>query len=243
MPQLLVVNPNTSRTMTERIASTAESVAGPDTEIDTIRPERGPESLESFYEYHLAAVAVLEVVQERATEYDGVVLACYGDPGLYPLKEVLDVPVIGVAEASMATATMLGHRFSILVALKRAVPMMENLVQWYGLSDRLASVESTGLSVLELEEDEEHTLSVLTEVGERAAETGAEVFILGCSGMSGYESDLTGRLDAPVIDPVANAVTTVERLITQGLSQSGRGLWSAPPAKEIRGNLPGDSFG
>lgn len=243
MTRLLVVNPNTSRAMTEGIAATAEAVASPETEVDTVRPDRGPESLESFYEYHLAAVAMLEAVEERADAYDAVVVACYGDPGLYPLKEVLDVPVVGVAEASMATATMLGHRFSILVALDRAVPMMENLVQWYGLSDRLASVEPTGLSVLELEEDEAHTLSVLADVGERAAERGAEVFILGCSGMSGYEEDLRDRLEAPVVDPVANAVTTAESLVAQGLSQSGRGLWASPPDKEIQGDLPGDSFG
>lgn len=240
MPDILVVNPNTSRSMTEGIAETAASVVGPDTAVDAIRPERGPESLESYYEYHLAAVAVLEAVEQRAADYDGVVVACYGDPGLYPLKEVLDVPVVGVAEASMATATLLGHEFSILVALDRAVPMMENLARWYGLDDRLASVEPTGLSVLDLEEDEEHTLSVLTEVGERALDRGAEVFVLGCSGMSGYERALRDRLGAPVVDPVADAVTKLEGLIAQGLTQSKAGLWASPPPKEMRGDLPGD---
>lgn len=229
--------------MTEGIAETARSVSGHDTAIDTVRPDRGPESLESFYEYHLAAAAVLETVEERADTYDGVVLACYGDPGLYPLKEVLDVPVVGVAETSMATATLLGHQFSILVARDRAVAMMENLARWYGLNDRLSSVEPTGLSVLDLEEDEAHTLSVLTEVGERALACGTEVFILGCSGMSGYEEELHKRLNAPVIDPVADAVTTIEGLVTQGLSQSTVGLWAPPPAKEVRGDIPGDGFG
>ena len=243
MPRILVVNPNTSVSMTSGIAETARAVADPGTEVETIRPERGPESLESFYEYHLATVAVLEAVEPRAAEYDGVVVACYGDPGLYPLKEVLDVPVVGVAEASMATATLLGHGFSVLVALDRAVPMMENLARWYGLDDRLVSVEPTGLSVLELEEDEEYTLSVLAEVGEQALEKGAEVFVLGCSGMSGYEDALADQLDAPVIDPVADAVVTAEGLVRQGLTQSKRGLWASPPAKAMRGELPGDGFG
>lgn len=243
MARILVVNPNTSQAMTEGIAETATAVAGPDTEVDVIRPDRGPESLESFYEYHLAAVAVLEAVEDRADEYDGVVVACYGDPGLYPLKEVLDVPVVGVAEASMATATLLGHAFAILVARDRAVPMMENLARWYGLGDRLASVEATGLSVLDLKEDEAHTRSVLAAVGEDALDRGAEVFILGCSGMSGYEDDLSATLDAPVIDPVADAVTTAEALVRQGLTQSPAGLWAPPPQKEIRGDMPGDGFG
>jgi len=243
MPRILIVNPNTSRAMTDGIAETATAIAASDTEVDVIRPNRGPKSLESFYEYHLAAVAVLEAIEDRADEYDGVVLACYGDPGLYPLKEALDVPVVGVAEASMATATLLGHQFSILVALERAVPMMENLARWYGLDDRLASVEPTGLSVLDLETDEERTLSELAEVGQRALDRGAEVLVLGCSGMSGYENQLTDRVDVPVIDPVADAVTTLEGLLAQGLTQSKAGLWSSPPAKEMRGELPGDGFG
>lgn len=243
MPRILVVNPNTSDGMTEGIAATAAAIAGPETEVVTISPDRGPESLESFYEYHLAAVSMLEAVEDHVADIDGVVVACYGDPGLYPLKEVLDVPVVGVAEVSMATATLLGHAYSILVALDRAVPMMENLARWYGLDGRLASVEPTGLTVLELKEDEAHTLSVLTEVGERALEAGAEVMILGCSGMSGYEESLTIRLGVPVIDPVADAVRTVESLLAQGLRQSKAGLWQTPPTKRIRGELPGDGFG
>jgi allantoin racemase len=242
MAHVLVVNPNTSAEMTAQIAATAKRVAHDDTEITAIRPERGPESLESFYEYHLAAVAMLEAIEPRRDEIDGVVVACYGDPGLYPLKEVLDVPVVGVAESSMATATLLGHRFAILVALDRAVPMMENLAGWYGLSDRLASVEPTGLSVLELEENEERTLDELTAAGRRAMEAGAEVVLLGCSGMSGYEDDLSDRLGVPVVNPVADAVTRVEGLIEQGLAQSHAGLWGTPPEKPKRGSMPGDNY-
>lgn len=242
MARVLVVNPNTSGEMTARIQETADAVARDDTEITAIRPDRGPESLESFYEYHLAAVAMLEAVEPFRDEVDGVVVACYGDPGLYPLKEVLDVPVVGVAESSMATATLLGHRFSILVALDRAVPMMENLAGWYGLSDRLAGVQPTGLSVLELEEDEERTLEALTEAGERAMDAGAEVLLLGCSGMSGYEDALSDRLAIPVVNPVADAVTTIEGLVAQGLAQSGAGLWATPPDKTTRGSLPGDGY-
>jgi len=240
---VLVVNPNTSAEMTERIGETASRVARPDTEVVTDRSDRGPESLESFYEYHLAAVAMLDTVEEYRETADGVVVACYGDPGLYPLKEVFDGPVVGVAEASMATATLLGHRFSVLVALDRAVPMMENLAGWYGLDRRLGSVEATGLSVLELEADPETTMDELVAAGERAIAAGAEVLIFGCSGMSGYEDALRSELGVPVLDPVANAVTTAESLVLQGLVQNRTGLWGEPPKKDVRGELPGDGFG
>jgi len=243
MPRILVVNPNTSATMTEQIEATASAVAGPETKITAVCPPNGPESLESYYEYHLAAVATLELVSEVADDVDGVVLACYGDPGLYPLKEVLDIPVVGVAEASMATATMVGHRFSILVALDRAVAMMENLAQWYGLAERLASVEPTGLSVLDLETDPATTMETLVKAGRRAVDRqSAEVLLLGCSGMCGYKTELEQTVDVPVINPVAAAVTAVEGMIAQDLVQSHSGLWARPPEKELRGELTGDGF-
>ena len=68
------------------------------------------------------------------------------------------------------------------------------------------------------------------------------MFVLGCSGMSGYESALETRVGAPVIDPVANAVVTAEGLVRQGLAQSKRGLWARPPEKSTRGTLPGDDW-
>lgn len=86
MSHMLIINPNTSVTMTEQIEATVSAVAGPDTEIPAVCPSDGPESLESYYEYHLTAVATLKLVSELAYDVDSVVLACYGDPGLYPLK-------------------------------------------------------------------------------------------------------------------------------------------------------------
>lgn len=242
MPRILVINPNTSTEMTARIEATAERVAREKTSITAIHPDRGPVSLESFYEYHLAAVAVLAAVEEHQDDVDGVVVACYGDPGLYPLKEVLDVPVVGVAEGSMAVATLLGHRFAILVARNRAVPMMECLVQEYGFANRLATVQPTGLSVLDLEKDRDRTLTELVAAGESAMAEGAEALLLGCAGLSGYESRLAKRLGIPVVDPVANAVATVEGLIEQDLTQSSSGLWATPSEKERKGTLPGDGY-
>ncbi|ODR83363.1 hypothetical protein BG842_24905 [Haladaptatus sp. W1] len=240
MNTILVLNPNTSEAMTEDIAKSAEQAASPQTETIVTNPDIGPESLESYYEYHLAAIAMLETIADYRGEVDGVVIACYGDPGLYPLKEVFDVPVVGVAEASLATATLLGHRFSILVALPRAIPMMENMVHWYGLSNRLASVESTNLSVLELEEDKDETVDALSRAGERAKDAGAEVLILGCSGMAGLQKRVAERTAVPVIDPVENAVKMVGLLAEQGLVQSEAGLYQTPPKKDIRGDMPGD---
>ena len=142
MKRLLIVNPNTSAEMTEDIRATVMAVKSPWAEVDVRRPGFGPRSLESFHDYSLAAFAMLREFGGQEEAYDGALICCFGDPGLYALKEHMRCPVLGIAEASMSLALLLGQRFSILAASEKAVPMMRDMVGQYGLTSRLASVEA-----------------------------------------------------------------------------------------------------
>ena len=151
--RILVVNPNTSEEMTNDIGQAARRYARADTEIETVCPDWGPRSIEGHYEDYVAAVATLEVVRERAAEFDGVVIACFGDPGLPAAREVSPVPVVGIAEAAMLTACTVAHRFSIVTVLPRVKPFLEDVVRYHGLDSRCASIRTTPLSVLDCERD------------------------------------------------------------------------------------------
>lgn len=227
--KILIINPNTSRQMTEEIRKTAEAVKNPDTELIVTCPEKGPESLESYYEESIATVEFLKIIENMRGKIDAVVLACYGDPGLYAMKELLKVPAIGIAEASMVTATLLGQKFSILVALGKSVSMMENLVMKYGFKERLASIRSVEMPVLDLEARPEETVKRLEAVGKRAIKDGAETIILGCAGLTGFDIKLQEKLGVPVIDPVKAGVKLAETLSSLGLTVSKTGLYSYPP--------------
>src|SRR5581483_11658304 len=151
--RLLVINPNTTEEMTRDIGEAARRYARPGTEIDAVSPEWGPRSIEGHYEEAVAALAALEVVRERAADYDGVVIACYGDPGLAAARELSPVPVVGIAEAAMLTACTVAHRFSVVTVLPRAKPLISDTVALHGLRDRCASVRTTPLTVLDCERD------------------------------------------------------------------------------------------
>lgn len=97
--RILVINPNTSEEMTRDIGAEARRYARPGTEIEAISAAWGPRSIEGHYEEQLGAVATLEVLREQVSGFDGVVIACYGDPGLFAAREVSPVPVVGIAEA------------------------------------------------------------------------------------------------------------------------------------------------
>ena len=223
--------------MTKAIEEIAKSHARSDVEVIAVNPERGPVSIESYYDEHLSAPGVLEEVKKGIKQgVDGIIIACFGDPALYACREVADVPVVGIAEASMLMACTLGHRFTVLTILERFKPLMEEVVKKYGLWERCASIRSSGLAVLEIEKDRKKTIETLTKVGRKAIEEDkAEVLCLGCAGMAGFDKELEKALKIPVIDPVVAALMIVVSLVDYGKKTSKAFTFQYPEKKEIRG--------
>jgi allantoin racemase len=223
--------------MTREIEKAGKKYARSDTELVVVSPERGPVSVESMYDEALSQLGVLEEVKKGMAEgCDGFVIACFGDPALYAARELAEVPVLGIAEAAMLMACMLGHKFSILTVLQRCVPTMEELVIRYGLERRCASVRASNMSVLELEEDSRRTEEVLTELGRKAMEKdGAEVLLLGCAGMAGVDRQLESQLGIPVIDGTVAAVKFLEALYDYGKKTSKFRTFQYPEPKLMKG--------
>ena len=233
MPKALVLNPNTSREMTAEIRETATRVFQDPWACEVLAALAGPESLESWTDYHLASVCVLPLVEEHRGKADGIVLACFGDPGLYLLKEYCDVPVIGIAEASMSLAILLGAKFGILAGMRRAVELMDSMVRTYGLEARYAGTESLEMRVLDFEKKREKTLDRLEKTSLKLRERGAEVLLLGCAGLTGFVDDLQKKVDMPVIDPVEAGCQMLKTIHASGLNTSHIGLFSSPPPQRM----------
>ena len=232
--RILVINPNTSEEMTSDIGEAARRYARPGTEIETVCPEWGPRSIEGHYEDYVAAVAALEVVRERAADFDGVVIACYGDPGLAAAREISPVPVVGIAEASMLTACTVAHRFSIVTVLPRIKPLLEDMVRYHGLEARCASIRTTPLSVLDCERDPAAAGREIIKASRLAiAEDGAEAICLGCAGMGPLDKLVQAELGIPVLDGTACAVKLLEGIVDYGLSTSRVAAYRQPEPKEF----------
>ncbi|HVO21983.1 MAG TPA: aspartate/glutamate racemase family protein [Anaeromyxobacter sp.] len=232
MPSALVVNPNTSPAMTEEIREIAERVFTPPWNCTVVCAPGGPESLESWRDYALAAVATMPLLEEHRSA-DGVVLACFGDPGLPALKEVAEVPVVGIAEAALSQALLLGGRLGILAGMSRAVPLMDALVRDYGLGERYAGTESLELRVLQLGADRAATLQALTAAAGRLARRGADVLVLGCAGLGPFRAELAGAVPLAVIDPVDAGCRALRALVEAGLSTGRAGLYARPPPQRM----------
>ena len=236
--RILVVNVNTTESMTETIGQTARAVAAPGTEIVALTPPFGAESVEGNYESYLAAIAVMEAVRRYPDPFDAVIQAGYGEHGREGLQELLEVPVVDITEAAASTAQFLGHKYSVVTTLDRAVPLIEDRLKLAGLADRCASVRASGVAVLDLEADPGLAVrAIVAEAALAVSEDRAEVICLGCGGMAGLTEQVEARTGVPVVDGVAAAVTIAESLVRLGLRTSKVRTY-APPGPKAFLNWP-----
>ena len=234
--RILVVNVNTTASMTAAIATSARRYARADTEILATEPTWGPDSVDTFMEGYLSAAAVVERVATFDEPFDAVVLAGFGEPGREGLRELVDVPVLDVTDSAVAFACQLGYRYSVVTTLARSIPSIEQNLRNAGVLDRCASIRATDLEVLELEQDEQRTRERLIEESRKAIEDDrAEVICLGCAGMAGVDKELEQALGVPVIDGVVAAVKLAEGLYDYGLKTSKIGTFATPKAKHVQG--------
>lgn len=231
MTRIAVVNCNTTESMTETAAARARLAVHPGTEIVAITPSWGVESAEGWFDSFISAAAVLHTLQNLPDDIDGVVMAGFGEHGREGARELLDIPVVDITEASAHLAMTLGRRYGVVTTVRRAVGQIEDSLTTAGLIGHCAAIEDTGLGVLELEEDAFATAEAFVAAGERAIARGAEVICLGCAGMAGLEEHVRDRLPVPVIDGVAAAAALVETLVRQGLRTSKIDSYARPLAK------------
>jgi allantoin racemase len=214
------------------------------TEVSIVGVDWGPASIETYRDEALAVPDILnKIVAAEEEGVDAVILNCMADPGLFAARELVCIPVVGPAQASMHLAAMLGHRFSVVTIFDQDVPSVEDLVARYGLSKRLASVRGINIPVLDLHDNPERTLQAVVGAAERAVrEDGAHVIVPGCTGLGGLAPRIQAGLEergclVPVLDPPSVAVKTAEMLVDLGQSHSKR-TFPNPPIKKIRWPVP-----
>jgi allantoin racemase len=235
--KLLVINPNTSEGMTAGIARSARAVAAAGTQIIAVHPTFGPLSIEGHYDEAFAAAGVAQQVRlAQAQSPDGIVIACFGDPGLEAAREATRAPVLGIAEAAFHAASMLATGFSIVTTMTRTCIIAERLVQRYGFEHQCRGVHGTDIAVLDLEDGGEPVMQQIEEVARMAlSKDRSGAVVLGCAGMSGLCQALSDRLGVPVIDGVSVAVKFAEALAALRLGTSKQGDYATPLPKTYTG--------
>jgi allantoin racemase len=235
-----VINPNTTESMTALIEASARAVAGPGTTVDAVNPSMGPASIESHYDEALAVPGLLaEIAAGERRGVDGYVVACFGDPGLDAAREIAAGPVVGIAEAAMHAATLLGRGFSVVTTLARTRGRALDLAERYAPSGACKGVYACDIPVLDLERDPASFKRVVDLARAALENDGSDVIVLGCAGMADLCAAATAELGVPVVDGVAAATVLVQSLVTLGLRTAKRNEYAFPPVKPYAGLLNG----
>ncbi|WP_027487402.1 aspartate/glutamate racemase family protein [Allorhizobium undicola] len=238
--KILLINPNTTESMTRTAASAAKAVASPGTEIIARTSRMGPVSIEGYYDEALAVPGLLmELAEGEKAGADAAIIACFDDTGLDAARALASIPVIGICEAAVAITGFIAQRFTIVTTMERSRLPLEHLVRRYGAQER-CKVRAADIPVLSLEDPASNAHARLqAEISLALEQDRAEAIILGCAGMADLTRQLRVEFGVPVIDGVAAAVRQAEALVSLGLSTAKGNAYARPVEKDYRGELAG----
>lgn len=213
--RIVVINPNSTVSMTEKAATAARNAA-PGAVIDGITCHRSPPAIQGPEDDAICRPFVLaEVDRAAATGADAVIIACFDDPALDSARAQVSIPVLGIGEAGFHAAMMLGGRFSVVTTLPVAIPILEENLRRYGLAPACVRVRAAGIRVLDLEDETSDAVAkVSAEIGRAKAEDGVGAIVLGCAGMADLAARMEARHGLKVIDGVGAAAAFAAALVT-----------------------------
>ncbi|EXJ60860.1 hypothetical protein A1O7_05013 [Cladophialophora yegresii CBS 114405] len=251
--QILLINPNSSRSMTETMLHSLRPNLPPNVELTGYTaPYPAPTAIESTTDAIMSTEAVLRDLAKHAApngetvqNYDGLLVACFSKhPLIDALRESYDVPVIGIMEASVYVARMLGGRFGIVATAQRSRIKQDDDIAAYGMTHFYVGSEATHLGVLELESrPKEEVAKRVAHCARALVMKGADTILLGCAGMTEMMRaakdavrDEDGRRTVNVVDSVEAGVMVMNSLIGMGIPTSKKGLYKGEKeARRTRG--------
>ena len=226
---ILILNPNTSKLVTQKINDIIKRIARKDVNAVVTQIEAGPESLESYFDEIQAGPYIIKSVTGAQDKFDSVLLAAFCDPCIEALKEISSIPIFVMEEVVFSSALLLGNKFGILTEKKHKEAVKVQHVRKMGLLSRFASVKALDMGVVEIAENPERAKERSIAIAkEMVYNDGAEVIILGCASMTGYSEELANEIGVPFLDPVITSYKIVEGLTDGGLCHSKKGLFSKP---------------
>ena len=211
--RLLLANPNTTAAVTAHIAAAARSIAAPGTEIMDVTGPFGAAVIATRADIAVGEHASVTMLGQHAPGCDAAIIGASLDSGMRAAREMLPIPVIGITEAALHAACLMGTRFGVITLSAHSATITEELIRAYGLATRLAGLqwlESTALDLLAAPDDAVPGLA--RAAGVLVRQHRAEVVVLIGAVMAGMPARLQPHVAVPVIEGVTCAVPFAEAL-------------------------------
>ncbi len=237
--RILLLNPNTTAAVTERIAAAARAVAAPGTEIVPATAPRGLPYIANRAEAVLGGAIALEMLAEHHGAVDAAVIAAFGDPALGGARELFDIPIVGMTEAGLLTACMLGRRYAIVTFSAGLISWYRECVEWHGLDGRCAAIRALDAGFASVADvQDEHRARLVALANRTIEEDGADVVVFSGAPLSGLAAQVRDQIAVPVVDCAAAALKQAEALAALEPRKATAGAFRRPPAKPSAGLSP-----
>ena len=192
-------------------AQIRDAVSAVDDDVVVITSTGGPPAIESDDDVFAAVAPMIELVEDK--EAAAYVVACFSDPGLEYLRRVAGAPAFGIAESAVRAAMEQGKRVGIISSVADSLPRHARYWEELGVGDRVVADVALGLGVLELDTPEAYEAALA--VGRSLLAAGADVIVLGCTGMTHMEARLRDELGVAVIEPCRAAVEIARQTLEE----------------------------
>jgi len=237
--RLLLLNPNMTDDVTTRMVEAGQAVASAGTQIIPATASRGMPYISTRAEALIGGGIALEMLAAHTGQVDAAIIAAFGDPGLPAARELFDFPIIGVSEAAMLTACMLGKRFAVVTFSSSLVSWYRDCIELNGMGDRCAGIHSLELSFAQVTDEEQANSDALVDFAEKVVrDANADVLIFGGAPLAGMARRERERIPVPVVDPVSAAVKQAEALVALAPRKALYGSYRRPAAKPTVGLDP-----
>ena len=238
--RILLINPNTSEFVTAAVTAEAKRAAAADTEIQSVTGAMGPPIISCRSENAIGTHTAMELAADHVAGCDAIVLAVSFDSALAELRELLEVPVVGMTEAAMLTACMVGGRFALLSFGDRAMPLYEQLAYSYGLQERFAGAFALRQLTPDELRDPRVLIPLIKEEAARAiADTEAEAIVLAGAVFAGLAHELRDQIPVPVVDGISCGIPMAEMLVRLSLAKPTTGSYRYPKRQDLANVGPG----
>jgi allantoin racemase len=234
--KILLLNPNTTAAVTDLLSAAGRKAASPGTELVTATAARGVPYIATRAEAQIGGAIALEMLAAADADIDAAIIAAFGDPGLFGARELFDFPVIGLAEAAMLTACMLGRKFAIVTFARALGPWYQECVSMHGLDARCAGIRTLDGAFKSISDVQGEKEEMLVALANRAIEEDdADVVILSGAPLAGLADKVRDRIPVPVVDPTAAAVRQAETLVALKPRKATAGTFRRPDPKPTIG--------
>ncbi|MFD2238968.1 aspartate/glutamate racemase family protein [Aureimonas populi] len=208
MTRLVLVNPNTSQASTDAMVAIGRQTGERDLSIEGVTAPFGAPLITDEDALDEAARAVLSLAPRlRRTPCDGVIVAAFGDPGLSRLRDILDVPVTGIAEAGMAAAAAGGRRFAVVTTTPGLIGVIEKAASRYGHAALFAGTFLTEGDPVALMAEPYALVNALEAACKAAIRQGdAQAIVIGGGPLAPAARALAPTLGVALIEPVPAAI-------------------------------------